>query len=98
MFRGPPESCPQLEELRSGEWVTEPDSQKRPPGAGPVRLAGGRSRIIRARKPPRRTGMDSADAIVIGSGAFGSSTAYHLARRGAKVVLVDQHALGSQTS
>ena len=21
---GPPESCPQLEELRSGEWVTEP--------------------------------------------------------------------------
>jgi glycine/D-amino acid oxidase-like deaminating enzyme len=40
----------------------------------------------------------SADAIVIGSGAFGSSTAYHLARRGMKPVLVDQHALGSQTS
>jgi len=24
---GPPESRPQLEELRSGEWVTEPDSR-----------------------------------------------------------------------
>jgi glycine/D-amino acid oxidase-like deaminating enzyme len=42
--------------------------------------------------------MDNAAAIVIGSGAFGASTAYHLARRGARVVLVDQHALGSQTS
>ena len=31
-------------------------------------------------------------------GAFGASTAYHLARRGADVVLVDQHAMGSQTS
>lgn len=40
----------------------------------------------------------SVDAIVIGSGAFGSSTAYHLARRGLKTVLVDRHALGSQTS
>ena len=37
-------------------------------------------------------------AVVIGSGAFGASAAYHLARRGAKVTLVDQHALGSQTS
>src|SRR5262252_4040553 len=42
--------------------------------------------------------MDTAAAIVIGSGAFGASTAYHLARRGAQVTLVDQHALGSQTS
>src|SRR5262245_25039511 len=42
--------------------------------------------------------MDDAAAIVIGSGAFGASTAYHLARRGAKVTLVEQHALGSQTS
>ncbi|HEY5724966.1 MAG TPA: FAD-dependent oxidoreductase, partial [Methylomirabilota bacterium] len=40
----------------------------------------------------------AVDAIVIGSGAFGSSTAYHLARRGMTTVLVDQHALGSQTS
>ena len=42
--------------------------------------------------------MDSVAAVVIGSGAFGASTAYHLARRGAQVTLVDQHALGSQTS
>ncbi|MGH7488762.1 MAG: FAD-dependent oxidoreductase, partial [bacterium] len=27
--------------------------------------------------------MDSADVVVIGSGAFGASVAYHLARRGA---------------
>ena len=40
----------------------------------------------------------SADAVVIGSGAFGASTAYHLARRGLRVALLDQHALGSQTS
>jgi len=40
----------------------------------------------------------ATDVIVIGSGAFGAATAYHLARRGAAVVLLDQHALGSQTS
>lgn len=40
----------------------------------------------------------TAAAVVIGAGAFGAGTAYHLARRGADVVLVDQHALGSQTS
>src|SRR5687768_18553195 len=40
----------------------------------------------------------TASVVVIGSGAFGASTAYHLARRGADVVLLDQHALGSQTS
>ena len=43
-------------------------------------------------------GSATADAIVIGSGAFGASTAYHLTRRGLRVTLVDQHALGSQTS
>lgn len=42
--------------------------------------------------------MDTADVVVVGAGAFGASAAYHLARRGARVVLVDQHALGSQTS
>ena len=44
------------------------------------------------------TAASTADAVVIGSGAFGASTAYHLAKRGFKVALVDQHALGSQTS
>jgi 4-methylaminobutanoate oxidase (formaldehyde-forming) len=47
---------------------------------------------------PGPSTASTADAIVIGSGAFGASTAYHLARRGLKVALVDQHALGSQTS
>ena len=42
--------------------------------------------------------MASLTAIVIGAGALGASTAYHLARRGASVTLVDQHAPGSQTS
>lgn len=44
------------------------------------------------------TGADSTDVVVVGSGAFGASTAYHLAKRGLRVTLVDQHALGSQTS
>ncbi|MGH7396234.1 MAG: NAD(P)/FAD-dependent oxidoreductase, partial [Candidatus Rokuibacteriota bacterium] len=43
-------------------------------------------------------GAATTDAIVIGSGAFGAATAYHLVRRGLKVTLVDQHALASQTS
>jgi 4-methylaminobutanoate oxidase (formaldehyde-forming) len=42
--------------------------------------------------------VQATDVVVIGAGAFGASTAYHLARRGASVTLVDQHALGSQTS
>ena len=37
-------------------------------------------------------------AIVIGSGALGASAAYHLAKRGARVTLLDQYAPGSQTS
>ncbi len=40
-----------------------------------------------------------AQVVVIGSGGFGASTAYHLARRGVRdVVLLDRHELGSQTS
>ncbi len=42
--------------------------------------------------------MPSPTVVVIGAGALGASTAYHLARRGAAVTLVDQHAPGSQTS
>ncbi len=42
--------------------------------------------------------LKSAGVVVIGSGAFGAATAYHLKRRGADVVLLDQHAPGSQTS
>ncbi len=42
--------------------------------------------------------VQTADVAIIGSGAFGASTAYHLARRGARVALIEQHALSSQTS
>src|SRR5438552_988365 len=42
--------------------------------------------------------IPSADVVVIGSGAFGASAAYHLARRGVKVALLERSALASQTS
>src|SRR5262250_2254317 len=42
--------------------------------------------------------IDTADAVVVGSGAFGSSVAYHLARHGLQVALLDRSRLASQTS
>jgi glycine/D-amino acid oxidase-like deaminating enzyme len=42
--------------------------------------------------------IDAAECVVIGSGALGSSVAFHLAKSGKQVALVDKHALGSQTS
>jgi len=40
-----------------------------------------------------------ADVVVIGSGGLGAATAFHLVRRGVRrVVLVDKHEIGSQTS
>jgi glycine/D-amino acid oxidase-like deaminating enzyme len=42
--------------------------------------------------------IDAADAVVIGSGAFGSSVAYHLARHGLRVAVLDRFRLASQTS
>jgi glycine/D-amino acid oxidase-like deaminating enzyme len=42
--------------------------------------------------------IDAAECVVIGSGALGASVAFHLARGGKQVALVDKHALGSQTS
>jgi glycine/D-amino acid oxidase-like deaminating enzyme len=42
--------------------------------------------------------MASLTAVVIGAGALGASTAYHLARRDVTVTLIDQFAPGSQTS
>ena len=44
------------------------------------------------------TEIASADVVVVGSGAFGASAAYHLARRGARVVVLDRASLASQTS
>jgi len=43
--------------------------------------------------------VDHAGVVVIGSGGFGASTAFHLAARGVpNVVLVDRHEAASQTS
>jgi glycine/D-amino acid oxidase-like deaminating enzyme len=42
--------------------------------------------------------IDAAECVVIGSGALGASVAFHLARGGKQVALIDKHALGSQTS
>jgi glycine/D-amino acid oxidase-like deaminating enzyme len=42
--------------------------------------------------------IDVTDCVVIGSGALGASTAFHLAKAGKRVALLDKHALGSQTS
>jgi sarcosine oxidase len=38
--------------------------------------------------------MESFDVAVVGMGALGSAAAYHLARRGAKVVVLEQYELG----
>jgi glycine/D-amino acid oxidase-like deaminating enzyme len=42
--------------------------------------------------------VQEADVVVIGAGAFGASTAFHLARLGRRVILVDRHEPVSQTS
>jgi glycine/D-amino acid oxidase-like deaminating enzyme len=41
---------------------------------------------------------DKVDVVVVGSGALGSSAAFHLAKAGRSVVLVDKAEIGSQTS
>ncbi len=43
--------------------------------------------------------IDHADVVVIGSGGLGAATAYYLVKRGGlRVVLLDKHEIGSQTS
>src|SRR5205085_1653586 len=64
--------------------------------AGVIRRAT-RSRGARGR-PGHVPLMQSADVVVVGSGAFGASAAYHLARRGMRVALLERAALASQTS
>jgi glycine/D-amino acid oxidase-like deaminating enzyme len=38
------------------------------------------------------------DVVVVGAGVFGAWTAYHLKRRGARVLLIDQHGAGNSRS
>lgn len=42
--------------------------------------------------------VDRADVVVIGSGGFGASTAFHLAEHGVPCVVIDRHEPASQTS
>ncbi|MQA24648.1 MAG: geranylgeranyl reductase family protein [Micromonosporaceae bacterium] len=41
-------------------------------------------------RQPERTGSDTADVIVVGAGPGGSATAYHLARHGVNVLLLEK--------
>src|SRR5205823_12241286 len=75
------------------------------PGAGDIGargVAGVIRRATRGRGARGRPGhvplMQSADVVVVGSGAFGASAAYHLARRGLRVAVLERAALASQTS
>jgi glycine/D-amino acid oxidase-like deaminating enzyme len=40
----------------------------------------------------------STEVVIVGSGAFGASVAYHLAKRGVRVAVLERAALASQTS
>src|SRR2546427_393942 len=61
--------------------------------------AGVDSRRRRAGVPdPRRQVIVSADVVVVGSGAFAASAAYHLVRRGLRVAVLERAPLASQTS
>src|ERR671926_1382461 len=42
--------------------------------------------------------ISETDVVVIGSGGLGAATAFHLAKRGKRVALLDRHDIGSQTS
>ena len=42
--------------------------------------------------------ITQASVVVVGAGAFGSSVAFHLAKAGLDVVLLDQYEVASQTS
>lgn len=69
-------------------------------GTGMLLLGGtaGAERVSAAPSPAVRTGAASPDIAVIGSGIWGSFTAYHLRQMGAKVTLVDAYGPGNARS
>ncbi len=71
-------------------------------GAGAL-LASGCASIpaaapARGIEPPRRASNGVGHVVVIGAGAWGVWTAYHLRQRGAKVTLVDAYGAGNSRS
>src|SRR5207249_603576 len=71
---------------RTGSWARRPSGRA---SSGSTRFATG------AGAGPV---IGAADAVIVGSGAFGSSVAYHLARHGLRVALLERSRLASQTS
>jgi sarcosine oxidase len=63
-------------------------------GPGPSALSPG----VTALSPAPRALHSSTDVVVIGAGIWGSFTAYHLRRMGAKVTLVDAYGPGNARS
>src|SRR5881398_3528878 len=83
----------------SGSWALTP----RRDVSSPTRTAPRATRAATASSTDGGPGHEgamiaTADAVVVGSGAFGASVAYHLARRGARVAVLERAALASQTS
>src|SRR5436853_708165 len=48
--------------------------------------------------PPRGLPMARTDALVLGAGIVGTSIAFHLAKRGLAVALIDRRGPGEETS
>src|SRR5207245_499030 len=99
-FRPTPRTASASEAIGcSGSWALTP----RPDVSSPTRTAPRATRAATASSTDRGPGHEgamiaTADAVVVGSGAFGASAAYHLARRGVRVAVLERSGLASQTS
>ncbi|TME06687.1 MAG: FAD-binding oxidoreductase [Chloroflexi bacterium] len=63
-----------------------------------AKSANRQDRSAGASYPSKLLILNSPDAVVIGGGVIGCSIAYHLARRGAGVVVIERETLGSQST